>query len=119
MTIVPSKLALSLMLLPLLAVSSPIERDQIDRAPPVPDPPEPPAPARRQRLASALAGLVPLPPAPRPGSGRERHVRRLLARSLAGELKLREEDVYQALGRGESEEQIRARGAVAPPESRP
>ncbi len=58
----------------------------------------------------ALAGLVgglPLPPSPRPGSGRERHVRRQRARALAAELHLDVEAVYQALGRGETEEQIR------------
>ncbi len=73
-----------------------------------PPPPEPTEPARGPRLARALAGLVSLPPSPRPGSGRERHIRRLRAQALAAELHLDVETVYQALSRGESEEQIRA-----------
>ena len=94
-------LALPMAILPLLLAS---RRDDEPAQKPVPEPPKPPA----RGLAGAVAGLVQLPPAPRPGSGRERQIRRDLAKRIAKDIGLDVEQVYQALGRGESEENIRS-----------
>lgn len=59
---------------------------------------------------AAVGGGLPLPHAPRPGSGRERAMCRSLARAIAADTGLDIEAVYQALGRGETETEIRSGG---------
>ncbi len=56
-------------------------------------------------------GLPPEPGAHRGETGRDRQRRRNRAKELAQETGLNVEDVYRALGAGETEEQIRARAA--------
>ena len=108
--------ALSVMILPLvIAPKAAVDGPFADPVPERPRPSRPSSPRALKGLAAALVGGIPLPPGPRPGSGRERHLRREQAKRIAKDTGLDVERVYQALGRGETEGEIRQRSGGQQP----